>query len=99
MEGSGRRTHQNRAMLKRNLIGQMYNLAGWHGDVLCITAIRITSHHRALCTELLLAFDAICTGAAAQDVMDANAFSDFDSRDLPPDLLNDTGNFVPGRFG
>src|SRR4051812_9412393 len=95
MERGGRRTHQDRAVLEWDFLGQADSIAGRHGDILGVAAIDVAAHHASLDAELLVARTAIVALAAAKHVMDANPVPGLNRRDLLANLFNHTGDLVP----
>ena len=84
MQRGGRRTHENRASRKINLIRQFENAPGRHGDEFRITPVAMFADHCRRMAKLFATLMAIMAMATRRKVMNAYPVTfgerfDFDS--------------------
>ena len=97
VQGSRGRTHQDRALFKRNFVRQTENVPLRHDDEFSITAVAIFADHLARQAKLFRAASAQRAMAAGHEIMHANAIAFAEACNFDADFLDSPGHFMTER--
>src|SRR5205814_6379906 len=95
MKRSCRRAHHDRADFEWNLVGKRKGICAGNFDELRVTAVAILPDHLHIAAKLFLAAFTKITASASDEIVNTNAISRRQVRDLRANFFHGAGDLVP----